>query len=88
MNNDETQEKPSDSKCFKCRYGMVIEETETQSVFEPGIEEGNGFESEPSEPSMRELSFPVTRVRSICMRDTNIPVVFSLVKSCNRFSAQ
>lgn len=94
MQDDQEEEIiPQNSKCWNCMHGMVLQDKELQSFFQPGVVEGDAFESKPDQPGMTEVSFPVKKIRSVCFWRSNMsgntisPLVFSLVEECSRYES-
>lgn len=63
---------PKASKCWTCRWGLCVSETEHQSLFAPSTEEEpkNVFELEQEEmPGQQQLSETVlgnSKIKSVC----------------------
>ena len=69
---------------------MCLQDNDTQSFFQPGIVEGNAFDGQPESEGMTEVSFPTSKIRSVCfwrsvMNQTMSPLVFNVVTECSRY---
>lgn len=95
MSDEDEDDKPltpQDSKCNTCKFGLCLEDKDIQSFFQPGMVEGNSFDSEPEKPGLNQVSFAMMKVRSVCfwrpagMQTGMIsPLVFNCVSECSKY---
>lgn len=94
MDDEERDVTPQESKCWTCKHGFCLQEKDIQSFFQPGLVDGNPFENRPDQPGMTEVTFPISKIRSICFwRPAHInqmvaPVVFNQIMECSRYEKQ
>lgn len=86
--SDEPEEalNPQKSLCWKCKHGMALHESETQTFMQPGIVPGNPFEGQGDEPGINQVSLEMDKVRSVCFWNAKFsPLVFGRVTECSRY---
>lgn len=101
MNNDEQELTPQNSKCWGCKFGMCLSETQRQTIFHPGVEEeeevGDIFdmdispEFQPNEAHVSAHQVDLTRCGAICywggmnVGNEQPPIRVEFVTDCSRF---
>jgi len=77
------------SLCWRCRYGMCIQEAELEPIVAPMSQE-DPFGNEDSEPHLMGHLIEHERTKTVCFWrppavENALPILVAFVKKCNRF---
>lgn len=93
--SDEEELTPQDSKCYTCKYGMVLHDLDRQMFVQPHHAEENPFDenSGGNQDGIANILIDVDKIRSACFwrlaytGQATAPLIFNVVKDCSRYEA-